>query len=175
MRRGSLGRGGSGSQTRRKARAARPLLTGVSPGRVTPAWVAPARRSVSPSPGPSPSPPASPLGLLLHFPPQQPPPCKRPRLPGACAPLPPMCPRAPAQFRGPASWPASGRGWLGQGYLSRMLSLLRDAGSAQPRWAQPCEDCAPLPTKNGVEAAIAYRVECAHPPIVAPLVPGSEL
>lgn len=45
---------------------------GVSPGRVTPAGVAPATGSVSPSPGSSPSPPASPLRLLRYFPPQSP-------------------------------------------------------------------------------------------------------
>lgn len=48
-------------------------------------------------------------------------------------------------------------------------------GKSAAQVAPPCEDGPSLPTKNGVEAAIADRVECSSSLISAPLVLGSEL
>lgn len=75
------------------------------------------------------------------------------RIPGARAPLPPMCPHARAQLHSAAHSPASGRGWCLLGYPSRMLCALEDAATARPRWAPRCEDRASLPANAGVGTA----------------------
>lgn len=132
-----VGRGGSASQTRRKAQGGTStpepvchLKGGPQPrGRLSQTERLPLPRSVaitscfSSSPTPARSTAAAEASPAA-------------RIPGARAPLPPMCPSARAHSRGPAPSPASGLWRRGRGHVSRRRLQLRGAGPEPMRWAR---------------------------------------
>ena len=157
--------GGSASQTRRKARGGTStpepvchLKGGPQPrGRLSQTERLPLPRSVaitscfssSPAPARSTAAAESSPGA---------------RIPGARAPLPPMCPPARAQSRGPAPSPAAGLRRRGRGHVSRSRLQLRGARQEPTRWPSGAGTRA----ECRVGAVSVCRAECSNLPVRAP-------
>lgn len=144
----------------------------VSPGKVTSAWMAPAKqtlplpRSVVITSCFSYSSPTAALDTADAASSQS------ARIAGARAPLPPMCPCARAQLQAPPP----GRPLVARGVGTATCCACSLSGYGQERrQVGPTVRGLCFAThEKGRRAAISDRVECSHPSIGAPLVPGSE-